>query len=196
MLASLEAPRPAAASPLAYAKIPLSLSWVPEEKGGSMEAVGMSLVIKALVAGAAAVAQDVAKDVYDGLKALIRAKYAKAKVKGAEGSLEALEGMPESDEKRKSVAQDLERAGQDPELDPKIVDKAQEVLGAVEREAPHVASAVGIDWEDVKADIVRLKDIRVHGSGGGTGIRVKGGKFGTFEAGNITVGGRSDPTEE
>lgn len=91
----------------------------------------ITLIITALVAGAAKAAGDAAPDVYNGLKALIKRKFeSKPKVKNAQNVLEEHEKSPKTYEA--PLREKLAEAGAD--QDEQIIKAAQELLKQVEPE--------------------------------------------------------------
>jgi hypothetical protein len=127
----------------------------------------VSLIVTALITGAAAglqpTATNIIKDAYAGLKALIKRKYERV-------SVEVLENDPADKARQDIVKKDLERtnAAKDEEL----LHQAQIVLAAIEKYAPEAAGSVGVDLEDVKVGAsVKIKDII---AGGSINLRAKG----------------------
>ena len=128
----------------------------------------ISIIVAALVAGAAAglkpTAEQVIKDAYTGLKSLLQRKYKAVAV-------EALEHKPESKAKQESVAEDLAEAGAD--QDNELLDQAKALLDTIKTHEPQAAVAVGVDLEKIEAEYVALKKI----SATGTGVKVGSGKY-------------------
>jgi hypothetical protein len=115
----------------------------------------LSLIITALVTGAAAglqpTATEIVKDAYAGLKALIKRKYERV-------SVEVLENDPNDKVRQEIVKKDLERT--DAAKDEVLLNQAQTVLDAVQKHAPDVPGMVGIDLDDVKVGAsLEIKDI-------------------------------------
>ncbi len=140
-----------------------------------MEPVTTSIVT-ALVAGAVAglkptVAQ-VIKDGYEGLKALIKRKYSHV-------SLDQLEAEPTSKARRAVVEEDLQKT--DAEKDPEVLQQVKILLDAIQSQRPEVASAVGVDLEDIKGASLTIEDVIATG----TGVRAE--KVET--SGDITIRG-------
>ena len=90
----------------------------------------LSLIIAALVTGAAKAAEDAAPDAYNGLKMLIKRKFAEKGKLGAEYVLEKHEEKPE-DWKQPLKAELVEA---DADKDEQIIKKAQELLEQVKPE--------------------------------------------------------------
>jgi hypothetical protein len=121
----------------------------------------ITTILMALVAGAAGTAEQVVKDAYDGIKALIKRKYARV-------SVDTLEGDPASEARKNVVREDLQKAkaGEDAEL----LVQAKAVLDAVRQHAPEAAASVGVSIQDLEAGSVYVEDITVS-SGMGVSIR-------------------------
>ena len=134
-----------------------------------MEPITMALVLGAS-AGAQSVATQAIKDGYAGLKALIQRKYAKVRV-------EQLEVDPNSKNRRGVVKEELAAAGAD--RDPEVLQKAQELLEAIQRVAPETAAAVGVDLKDIEGASLAIRRVTATGPG----IKVEKGKF----SGDITI---------
>jgi hypothetical protein len=137
----------------------------------------ITIILTALVAGAGAglkpTAEQVVKDAYDGIKTLIKRKYARV-------SIENLEGDPASEARKSVVKEDLEKAnaGDDPEL----LLRAKAVLDAVREHAASSAREVGVDIEQLEAQSLHIEDIVVES---GTGVSIRK----TKTAGPVTVVG-------
>jgi len=138
----------------------------------------ISLIVTALATGAAAglkpTAEKVISDAYEGLKGLLKRKYARTSA-----TVPILEDDPASDAGKAVVRERLEEegAGQDGE----VLRQAQALLQAIERHAPETAAAAGVLLEDLKAG-ANLTVHDVHAEGGFTLRRSEA-------AGDITVGG-------
>jgi hypothetical protein len=124
----------------------------------------ITIILTALVTGAAAglkpTVEQVVKDAYGGIKALIKQKYPRV-------SVDNLEHDPTSEARKGVVLEDLQKvkAGEDPEL----LLMAQAVLEAVRQHAPEAARAVGVSIEELQAQSLRVRDIVV---ASGTGVRI------------------------
>lgn len=133
-----------------------------------------------LIAGVSAALKDTAsqavKDAYQGLKTLIKKKYAQV-------DLEKLEKKPDSKKRQDVVQEELQRTGA--EQDPDIVAKVQELIATIEA---HPQDIVGVDLENVKAANLRLHDTASSGSG----VKVKEGEF----SGDIEISGVRAGTQE
>ena len=90
----------------------------------------LSLIIAALVTGAAKVAEDTAPDAYNGLKMLIKRKFAEKGKLGAEYVLQKHEEKPE--DWKQSLKAELVEV--DADKDEQIIKKAQELLEQVKPE--------------------------------------------------------------
>jgi hypothetical protein len=134
----------------------------------------VSVIVAALAAGAAAglkdTAADAVRDAYGSVKRLIRSRYSAV-------DLGPLEGRPESDAKRASLAEDLESAGAG--SDEELLALVRELVAAIERHDPTAAAAVGVDLEKVKAASLRVGGVVAEG----TGVRVRESEF----AGDIEI---------
>ncbi|HEX8271239.1 MAG TPA: hypothetical protein VF615_01230 [Longimicrobiaceae bacterium] len=149
-----------------------------------MEPISTTVIVSALAAGAAAAARDTAaaavKDAYTGLKAVIQRKYA-----GVDVTL--VEKKPDSVSKRDSIAEDLAEAGA--EGDTELQELARVLVAALEREAPQVAPAIGVDLEKVKAAFLRVGLVE----SAGTGIKVRESEFDAgIDIGSVKAGNPGD----
>lgn len=145
----------------------------------------MDPITAALATGAAAGLTDVAaqavKDAYARLKEALGARFPQVGV-----HVQALEAQPDSQVKQSSLAEELVESGA--RRDAELVQLAQVLLEAVEREAPEAAVRVGVDLEkirtggsveieDSQGDDVGVRgrdwdvegDIRIRGARGGGG---------------------------
>ena len=133
------------------------------------------MIVTALVAGATAglkpMAEQVVKDAYEGLKALIKQKYQRVDV----GVIEA---DPKSKGRQAVVEEELTTAaaGQDEEL----LARARALLETIQQHAPGTAAELAVDLEDVKAALsIEIENIRGGGVRGrnwdtGGGIKISG----------------------
>lgn len=131
----------------------------------------ISLIVIALATGAAAglkqTAETVVKDTYAGIKALLKRKF--------EGvSIDMLESDPTSKTRQEILKQDLAKAGAG--NDKEVLQHAKQLIEAIQMHAPEVATAVGVNLEDVKAASLRLDEIVASGTGG-AGVIVKRSEF-------------------
>jgi hypothetical protein len=115
----------------------------------------VSVVVTALVAGAAAglkpAAEQAVKDAYAGLKALIQRKWQQVSV----GQLEA---NPTSEARQAVVKEDLAQANAADDRD--LLTAADKVLDAVAQHAPEVARSIGVRLEDIKSGgSLRIRDV-------------------------------------
>jgi hypothetical protein len=137
----------------------------------------MTLLVSALVGGASeavkATATAAVKDAYAALKGLLTRKLG-----GKKASLDSLEEKPESESRRTSVKEDLSetRAAADPE----VMATAQQLVVAIQRDAPALGPALGIDFEKVSAGFLQVGKI----SSEGTGARLRDANI----AGGIVIG--------
>lgn len=121
----------------------------------------ITMIVTALVTGAAAalkpVAEQAIKDGYASLKVLIQRKY-------QDVSIATLEKNPVSKERQKIVEEDLKAA--DAGKDEEVLRQAQDLLKAVEKQAPEVAGAVGVNLQEIKkATGIKIEDIIASGTG-------------------------------
>ena len=120
----------------------------------------LTSLVTALVAGAAAalhstVEQGV-KDGYAALKALIQRKYAQV-------SLDQLETNPSSKSRRGVVEEELAAAGADTDVE--VLQKAQELLEIIQRQAPEMAAAIGVDLQDIEGAALAIRRVTATGTG-------------------------------
>jgi hypothetical protein len=131
-------------------------------------------IVMALAAGAAAALQPVAEQVikngYAGLKALITRKYAQVQI-------DQLEANPSSKSRRGVVEEDLKAARA--ETDAEVLRKAQELLEAIQRQAPEAATAIGVDLKDIEGAALAIRRV----TASGTGVKVAGAKL----SGDLTI---------
>ena len=115
----------------------------------------VSVVVTALAAGAAAglkpAAEQVVKDAYAGLKALIQRKWQQV-------SVNQLEANPASEARQAVVKEDLGRT--DAANDRDLLALADKVLDAVAQHAPEVAKSIGVRLEDIRSGgSLRIRDV-------------------------------------
>ena len=131
-------------------------------------------VVTALAAGAAAALQSTVeqgvKDSYASLKGLIQRKYARVNV-------EQLEANPSSKSRRGVAEEDLKAVGAD--QDAEVLQHAQALLEAIQRQAPAVVAAIGVDLEDIEGASLAIRRV----TASGTGVKVEQGTF----SGDITI---------
>ncbi len=130
----------------------------------------VSLVVAALVAGAAAglkdQAQSVVRDAYQVLKRLVFERH--------RIDVEPLERKPGSAAKQDSLREDLADAqvGEDDE----VLAAAQRVVDTVREHDAAAARAVGVDLDDVAAGFIRISGVEVRGAATGVDLdRVQAG---------------------
>ena len=118
----------------------------------------ITAIVTAITAGAAAGLNSSAKqavaDLYSGLKTIIQNKYSEAYP-----SLIALENKPESENKAKSLGEDLEETNAANDLE--LIDQTQSLLRFIEAEYPQLPQAIGIKLETIKAANIRLGEITI-----------------------------------
>jgi hypothetical protein len=145
-----------------------------------MEPITTSIVM-ALALGATAglkpVAEQVIKDGYAGLKALIKGRYAKVNV-------DYLEESPGSERRRGAVEEDLATVGAD--KDPEVLQKAQALLEAIQSRAPETAAAIGVDLKDITGATLEIRRVTATG----TGVKVEDAKLsGDIKIEDVKAGG-------
>ncbi|MDF3308919.1 hypothetical protein P3H15_28295 [Rhodococcus sp. T2V] len=150
----------------------------------------VSLIVAAVVAGAAAGLQEQAqatvRDAYQALKRLVLERH---KV-----DVEPVERKPESEAKRDSLREDLRDAGVAD--DTVVLDSAQRVVDEARNHQASVAAAraVGIDLDDVAAGFMRFARIDVRGQATAVDMdRVQAPGGITVE--DIRVDGGSSPSD-
>ena len=134
----------------------------------------ITAIVTALALGAAAalkpVAEQAIKDSYAALKALITRKYVQV-------SLDQLEANPSSKSRRGVVEEDLVAAQAD--HDPEVLQHAQALLEALQRQEPHTAAAIGVDLKDIEGAALAIRRVTATS----TGVKVENAKM----AGDITI---------
>src|SRR6266850_6772201 len=128
----------------------------------------LTSIVTALAAGAAAALQStveqVVKDSYAALKGLIHRKYAQV-------NLDQLEANPSSKSRRGVVKEELAAVKAD--QDTEVLQQAQALLEAIQRQAPEAAAAIGVDLKDIEGASLAIR----HVIATGTGVKVEQGKF-------------------
>ena len=147
----------------------------------------VSIIVMALVSGAAAAlkptTEQVIKDAYNGIKALIQRKFTQVNVT-------PLEEKPASKARQAVVQEDLESAGagQDEEL----LRQAKALLDTIQTHAPEVPKAVGLDLEDIKGASLTAERILAEGSSA-TGVKIKGADIqGDIKISDVTARNTED----
>lgn len=146
----------------------------------------ISLIVTALASGAAAAlkptAENVVKDAYQGLKSIIRDRYAKAS-----DGVEGLESRPDSAARKSVVEEDLREI--DAAADRELLERAKAVLAAVQQHDPSAADAAAVDLEDIRTGAsVNIEDIRSDGRA----VRIRGADIGEdLNIKRIRSGGRA-----
>lgn len=131
-------------------------------------------IVMALATGAAAAlkptAEQAIKDGYTALKELITRKYAQVQV-------DQLEANPNSKNRRGVVEEELAvvKADQDAE----VLQHAQVLLEAIQRQAPETVTAIGVDLKDIEGASLAIRRVIATG----TGVKVEHGTFN----GDITI---------
>jgi hypothetical protein len=129
-----------------------------EEGACLMEPI--TAIVTALALGAAAglkpAAEQAIKDSYTALKALITRKYAQVPV-------DQLEANPSSKSRRGVVEEDLAAAQAD--HDPEVLQHAQALLEAIQRQEPHTAAAIGVDLQDIEGAALAIRRVTATGTG-------------------------------
>jgi hypothetical protein len=137
-----------------------------------ISAVALSLALGAGSIAGKEVVSALVKDAYDGLKSLIKRRYPKV-------SLESLEQVPDSRNRRAVIEEDLAASGaaQDSEL----LAAAQKLIELIRQHAPNAAATTGVDLKDIEAANLRLADIVASG----TGVKVEKARL----SGDVTISG-------
>jgi len=134
----------------------------------------LTSLVTALAAGAAAALQStveqVVKDSYAALKGLIQRKYAQVDVN-------QLEANPRSKSRQGVVEEDLKAAGAD--TDAEVLQHAQALLEAIQRQAPEAAAALGVDLKDIEGAALAIRRVTATGAG----VKVEHAKL----SGDITI---------
>jgi hypothetical protein len=134
----------------------------------------LTSVVTALAAGAAAALQStveqVVKDGYTALKGLIQRKYARV-------NLDQLEANPSSKNRRGVVEEDLKAVGAD--KDAEVLQQAQVLLEAIQRQAPQTAAAIGVDLKDIEGASLAIRRVTATVAG----VKVEHAKL----SGDITI---------
>jgi hypothetical protein len=130
----------------------------------------LQIIVTALATGAVAALEattsQAIKDAYSALKALIQRKYTAVSV-----DVEQLQTQPASQLRRGIIAEGLQTAGA--EQDMELLQRAQQLLAAIERQGPEPLQVKGVNMADIKAASVKLNDILAQGSGNVTGVEMK-----------------------
>jgi hypothetical protein len=134
----------------------------------------LTSLVTALAAGAAAAlhstVEQTVKDGYAALKALLQRKYTQV-------DINQLEANPTSKNCRGVVEEELAAAGAD--QDAEVLQQAQILLEAIQRQAPETAAAIGVDLKDIEGAALAIRRVTATG----TGVKVEQGKF----SGDITI---------
>ena len=134
----------------------------------------LTSLVTALAAGAAgalhSTVEQVVKDSYAGLKALIQRKYAQVDV-------HQLEANPTSKNRRGVAEEELAATGAD--QDAEVLQQAQVLLEAIQRHAPQAAAAIGVDLKDIEGASLAIRHVIATGAG----VKVEGAKL----SGDITI---------
>jgi hypothetical protein len=117
----------------------------------------LTAIVTALALGAAAglkeTAEQIFKDSYAALKALVKRKFPQASP-----SLDQLEQAPDSKARRAVVEEDLAKLGA--ASDTEVLQQAKALLDLIEQHAPAMASVIGVDLEEIKGGALRIRDTR------------------------------------
>jgi hypothetical protein len=142
----------------------------------------LTSVVTALAAGAAVAlkttVEQVAKESYAALKALIQRKYAQV-------NIYLLEQQPASESRRAVVKEDLAKT--DAATDTELLRLAKALLDAIQRQALDAAGPVGVDLKDIQAASLTIDDIIASG----TGVKVEGAEVrGDMTIRQVRAGGQ------
>lgn len=143
----------------------------------------MTMVAAALAAGSAAgltsTAERAVGEAYQALKGLITSRYRSVDVA-------ALERQPRSTARRAAVAEELARAGA--RDDAELQAEAGRLLVVIQRQAPQVAAAIGVELREVRAGELEITGITADDSGVlAENVTVTG----SFTISQVRAGGRS-----
>ncbi len=120
----------------------------------------VSAIVAALAAGATAALKDSATDAiksaYDGLKGLVRARFAAVNV-------EPHEARPDSEPRRAMVAEDLAEAGA--AEDAELLAAAKALLDHIAAQGAEGAAAIGVDLKEVEAANLVIEGVISSGHG-------------------------------
>ena len=134
----------------------------------------LTSVVTALAAGAAAALQSTVeqgiKDGYTALKGLIQRKYARVDV-------DQLEANPSSKNRRGVIEEEL--AVDKADTDAEVLQHAQALLEAIQRQAPQIVVAIGVDLKEIEGASLAIRRVIATGAG----VKVEQGKF----SGDITI---------
>jgi hypothetical protein len=141
----------------------------------------VSIIVSAVISGAAAslrgVASDVVKSAYGGLKALIVSKF------GDMIDIGGVEKRPNHMGQQQLLEQDLRDAGAASE--PDVLEAAKSVLEGVETLPPEAAQMIGVDLERVKLQLMEIGRITAEG---GIGLRARDSEMDTIKIEEIQTG--------
>jgi hypothetical protein len=143
-------------------------------------------IVMALAAGAAAalkpVAEQVIKDGYAGLKALITRKYAQVKI-------DQLEANPASKNRRGVVVEELAAAGADKDVE--VLQQVQALLKAIQSQTPEAAAAIGVNLQDIEGAALAIRRVTATG----TGVKVERATLsGDITIEDVQAGGSGGPS--
>jgi len=128
----------------------------------------LTSVVTALAAGAAAALQSTVeqgiKDGYTALKGLIQRKYARVDV-------DQLEANPSSKNRRGVIEEEL--AVDKADTDAEVLQHAQALLEAIQRQAPQIVVAIGVDLKEIEGASLAIRRVIATGAG----VKVEQGKF-------------------
>jgi hypothetical protein len=134
----------------------------------------LTSLVTALAAGAAAALQSTVeqgvKDGYTALKTLIQRKYARV-------NLDQLEPNPSSKSRRGVMEEDLKAVGAD--QDAEVLQQAQALLEAIQRQAPEAVTAIGVELRDIEGAALAIRRVTATGAG----VKVERAKL----SGDITI---------
>jgi hypothetical protein len=147
-------------------------------------------IISALSTGAALGSKEITthalKDAYAGLKGWIKSHYPGV-------SIEQLEKQPTS-KARQEVGEELERKGASG--DTELVKLAQTVVELIQKQAPNVARAIGVDLGELDQANVTFGNVLAGRDA--TGVKIDKVKGGTLSFQDVTAAGRPerDPSKK
>jgi hypothetical protein len=132
----------------------------------------ISLIISALVAGAAAglkpTAEKVVRDAYEGFKKFLVGRF------GNKSNIESLEEKPQSAGRQATVKEELEDAGA--ARDAELMERARQLIETIKTHAPADARAVGVNLSEVEAEFIKIGKVLSSGGGFvGSKLKLRGG---------------------
>ena len=147
----------------------------------------ISLIVTALVAGAAAGAKPTAeravKDAYEGIKTLIKRKFGSA-------NIDLVEEDPTSQGRQQVLEEDLRKAGAGDDAD--VLEQAKVLLEALRKMDPQDAAGVGVNLEEIKGASLEIDTVIASR----VGVDLRRSTFtGDIKISNVRAGNVDDPND-